>query len=90
MRTEPATATFEAFAEEVRRLARERDAVILAHNYQDAVRSSMDVADVVGDSLAARAARQRRPTSEASTIVFSAASTSWPRPRSCSIPTRPC
>ncbi|GBC87250.1 Quinolinate synthase A [bacterium HR12] len=65
MRTEPATATFEAFAEEVRRLARERDAVILAHNYQ--VPWIQDVADFVGDSLALS---RRAAASEAPTIVF--------------------
>lgn len=45
----------EAMQADVRRLARERDAVILAHNYQ--VGEIQDVADLVGDSLAlARAA----------------------------------
>ena len=54
-----------AWAEEVRRLARERDAVILAHNYQ--LPEIQDVADYVGDSLAlSRIAAQN----EASTIVF--------------------
>src|SRR5882672_10465596 len=53
------------FASEVRRLATERDAVILAHNYQ--VPEIQEVADHVGDSLAlARLAA----ASTARTIVF--------------------
>ncbi|HSF26527.1 MAG TPA: quinolinate synthase NadA, partial [Actinomycetes bacterium] len=51
--------------DEVRRLARERDAVILAHNYQDP--AIQDVADHVGDSLALS---RLAASSEASTIVF--------------------
>ena len=51
--------------DEVRRLARERDAVILAHNYQEP--AIQDVADHVGDSLAlSRIAAE----TDASTIVF--------------------
>jgi quinolinate synthase len=38
------------WAAEVRRLAAQRDAVILAHNYQ--VPEIQDIADHVGDSLA--------------------------------------
>jgi quinolinate synthase len=57
--------TYEEWAAEVRRLARERDAVILAHNYQ--VPWIQDVADHVGDSLAlSRIAAD----TDASTIVF--------------------
>jgi quinolinate synthase len=50
---------------EVRRLARERDAVILAHNYQ--LPDIQDVADHVGDSLALS---RIAAASDASTIVF--------------------
>lgn len=54
-----------AWAEEVRRLARERDAVLLAHNYQ--LPEIQEVADHVGDSLAlSRIAAD----SDAATIVF--------------------
>ena len=66
--TGTATATEEAgpaWAAEVRRLAAERDAVILAHNYQ--LPEIQDVADHVGDSLAlSRLAAE----ASASTIVF--------------------
>ena len=53
------------WAEQVRRLAEQRDAVILAHNYQ--LPEIQDVADHVGDSLGlSRVAA----AAEASTIVF--------------------
>jgi quinolinate synthase len=56
---------FERWADEVRRLAHERHAVILAHNYQ--VPWIQDVADYVGDSLAlSRTAAE----TDAETIVF--------------------
>jgi quinolinate synthase len=51
--------------EEVRALARERDAVILAHNYQ--VPEVQDVADYVGDSLGLSREAAR---ADASAIVF--------------------
>ncbi len=54
-----------AWATQVRRLARERDAVILAHNYQ--VPEIQDVADHVGDSLALS---RIAATAEQSVIVF--------------------
>jgi quinolinate synthase len=54
-----------AWAEEVRELARQRDAVILAHNYQ--LPEIQEIADHTGDSLAlSRVAA----SSKASTIVF--------------------
>jgi len=56
---------FEAWAAEVRRLAEQRDAVILAHNYQ--VPWIQDVAHFVGDSLAL--SRQAAAT-DAGVIVF--------------------
>jgi quinolinate synthase len=57
--------SFDEWAREVRRLAGERRAVILAHNYQ--VPWIQDVADFVGDSLAL--SRQAAAT-DAGTIVF--------------------
>ncbi|HEX9377038.1 MAG TPA: quinolinate synthase NadA [Actinomycetota bacterium] len=56
---------YEPWAEEVRRLARERDAVILAHNYQ--VPWIQDVADFVGDSLELS---RKAAAAEAREIVF--------------------
>jgi quinolinate synthase len=53
------------WAQEVRRLARDRDAVILAHNYQSP--EIQDVADHVGDSLALS---RLAAASSARTIVF--------------------
>ncbi len=54
-----------AWAEEVRRLARQRDAALLAHNYQ--LPEIQEVADHTGDSLALS---RIAATSDASTIVF--------------------
>ena len=60
-----APSTTEIWQEEVRRLARERDAALLAHNYQDP--AIQDVADHVGDSLELS---RIAATTQASTIVF--------------------
>ena len=60
-----AAADITTLQEEVRALARERDAVILAHNYQ--VPEVQDVADYVGDSLGL--SRQAAAT-DAEAIVF--------------------
>ena len=60
-----ATAVDPAWADEVRTLARRRDAVLLAHNYQ--LPEIQDIADHVGDSLALS---RIEAASEASTIVF--------------------
>ncbi|MEY7971960.1 quinolinate synthase NadA [Saccharomonospora xinjiangensis] len=54
-----------AWAEEVRELARRRDAVLLAHNYQ--LPEIQEIADHTGDSLALS---RIAASSEASTIVF--------------------
>jgi quinolinate synthase len=54
-----------ALKDEVRELARERDAVILAHNYQ--LPEIQDIADYVGDSLGLS---QQAAAAEAETIVF--------------------
>jgi quinolinate synthase len=56
---------WEAWRDDVRRLAVERDAVVLAHNYQ--APEIQDVADHVGDSLALS---RLAAASDASTIVF--------------------
>ena len=67
-----------ALEEEIRALAQERDALILAHNYQ--LPEIQDVAHYVGDSLGLHS-RRLRPTPTRSS---SAESISWPRqPRSC-------
>jgi quinolinate synthase len=55
----------EELAREVRELARERDAVILAHNYQ--VPEVQDVADYTGDSLGLS---RKAAESDASVIAF--------------------
>jgi quinolinate synthase len=59
------TTTFTDLHEEVRALANERDAVILAHNYQRP--EVQDAADYVGDSLGLS---QQAAATDAATIVF--------------------
>ena len=59
------TEEIESMSEEVRALATERDAVILAHNYQ--VPEVQDVADFTGDSLGLS---RQAATAGASTIIF--------------------
>jgi quinolinate synthase len=56
---------YSAMQEELRTLAREKDAVILAHNYQRP--EVQDAADYVGDSLGLS---RQAAASDASTIVF--------------------
>jgi quinolinate synthase len=58
-------ATFPALQAEIRKLAREKDAVILAHSYERA--EIQDVADHVGDSLFLSRTAAASP---ASTIIF--------------------
>ena len=77
-------AEIDEISREVRDLARERDAVILAHNYQ--VPEVQDVADYIGDSLGL----SRRRPSRTRRSSPSAASTSWPRRLRSSRPRRRC
>jgi quinolinate synthase len=63
--TSQSTTASSSWAREVKRLAKERDAVILAHNYQ--VPEIQDVADHVGDSLGLS---RLAATVDASTIIF--------------------
>jgi quinolinate synthase len=65
LRVESSRGVSSDWADEVRRLARARDAVILAHNYQ--VPAIQDVADHVGDSLELS---RIAAAAEESTIVF--------------------
>lgn len=61
----PDAATIEALSAEIRALAEQRDAVVIAHNYQRA--EVQDVADFTGDSLGL--SREAAAT-DADTIVF--------------------
>ena len=70
----------------INELKKQRNAVILAHNYM-----TPEIFNCVGDfrrrqpAAGARKRRAPRPTSSSRP-----ACTSWPRPPSCSAPTRPC
>ncbi len=69
---------------EINRLKVERNAVILGHNYMEPALFH-SVPDYTGDSLElSRQSAERMPTSSCS-----AASSSWPKPRRFSAPTRP-
>ena len=70
--------------EEINRMRREKNAVILAHYYQTG--DIQDIADFVGDSLAlAQQAARRRPISS-----FSAVFILWVKRRRCCARTRKC
>ena len=71
-------------SEEVRALAAERNAVILAHNYE--LPEVQDVADHIGDSLGL----SREAAATDADGSPSAASTSWPRPPRSSRRRRRC
>lgn len=64
----------------IKQLKKERNAIILAHNYQRA--EVQDAADFVGDSFGLS---QKAVTSGAEVIVF-AELISWQRARLCSTP----
>jgi quinolinate synthase len=63
--TQPAPAATGELVDQIRRLKRERNAVLLAHNYQRP--EVQDIADVVGDSLGLAQAAAR---TDADVIVF--------------------
>src|ERR1700719_4945987 len=62
---QPVAETTEQLVEEINRLRKKRNAVILAHNYQ--IPEIQDIADFVGDSLGLS---QQAATTEAEVIVF--------------------
>ncbi len=70
----------------INRLKREKNAVILAHNYMTP-EIFHGVGDFVGDSLGLAREAARTDAQRSSSRP---ACTSWPRPRRCSAPRRPC
>ena len=78
MTFQPGTLTGTDIRDEIVRLKKERNAIILGHYYQRP--EIQDLADFVGD-CSNSAARRKRPTPMSSHF---AASSSWPKPRKSS------
>jgi quinolinate synthase len=68
----------------IRRFRKERNAVILAHYYENP--EIQDIADIVGDSF--ELARRAQHATE--DVMFCAGFGLWPKRQNCSIPEKPC